>query len=58
MIKSRRMRWAAMWHVWRRKEMYTGYWWENVLERGHLEDLGVDGEDSIKVDFQEVGWGT
>jgi len=22
--------------------MYTGFWWENLRERGHLEDPGVD----------------
>jgi hypothetical protein len=30
-----------------------------LRERGHLEDLDVDGEDSIKTDLQEMrlGWG-
>jgi hypothetical protein len=23
--------------------MYTGFWWGNLRERSHLEDLGVDG---------------
>jgi len=22
----------------------TGFWWGNTMERGHLEDLGIDGE--------------
>jgi hypothetical protein len=26
-----------------RGEVYTGFWWENVRERDHLEDSGVDG---------------
>jgi hypothetical protein len=28
-IKSRRMRWAGMWHVWGRGEARTGFWWGN-----------------------------
>ena len=24
--------------------MYTGFWWRNLEERGHLEDPGVDGK--------------
>ena len=37
-IKSRRMRWAG--HVARMEERF---WWENLTERKHLEDPGVDG---------------
>ena len=25
-----------------RGEVYTGFWWGNLRERDHLEDLGVD----------------
>jgi hypothetical protein len=25
-----------------RGEVYTGFWWRNLMERSHLEDLGVD----------------
>jgi len=32
------------------KEAYAGFWWENVRERDHLEDPGVDGR--IKLDLQ------
>jgi hypothetical protein len=24
-------------------EVHTGFWWGNLLERDHLEDLGIDG---------------
>ena len=33
-----------MWHVWGKGEACAGVWWENFMERGNLEDLGVDGE--------------
>jgi hypothetical protein len=55
MIKSRRMRWAGYVARKGREEVYTGFWWGNLRERGHLEDPGVDGEDNIKMDPQEVG---
>jgi hypothetical protein len=31
-----------MWHV-RGEEVHTWFWWENLKEREHLEDVGVDG---------------
>ena len=34
---------------------HTGFWWENLRERDHLEDLGIE-EGNIKMDLQ-VGWG-
>jgi len=34
------------------EELYTGFWWGNLRERGHLENLGVDG----KMHLQEFGW--
>jgi len=32
-----------MYHLWARGEAYRGFWWENLRERDHLEDPGVDG---------------
>ena len=29
--------------VWKRGEMYSGFWWGNLRERDHLEDPDVDG---------------
>jgi hypothetical protein len=37
-------------------EVYTGFWWENLRERDHLEGPGVDG-DNIKMELQELEWG-
>ena len=27
----------------RREEMPTGFWWGEMIERGSLKDLGIDG---------------
>jgi hypothetical protein len=32
-----------MWHVWKKGEVHRGLWWGHLMERGHLEDAGVDG---------------
>jgi len=50
------MRWA--WHVARmgwRGEVHTGFWWGNLRERDHLEDL-CRWQD-VKISLREVGWG-
>jgi hypothetical protein len=39
-----------------RGEVHTGVWWENLRERDHLEDAGVDERIILKMDLQEVGW--
>jgi hypothetical protein len=28
----------------------------NLERRDHLEDLGLDGEDKIRMDRREIGW--
>ena len=47
------MKWAG--HVARmgRGELHTGFWWGNLRERGHLEDLGVDGMIILKLIFKK-----
>jgi len=35
------------------EEVYVRFWWGNLRERDHLEDLGVEG----RMDLQEVGCG-
>ena len=37
--------------------MYTGFWWGNLSEIGHLGEPGVDGKVIFKMDLQEVGCG-
>jgi hypothetical protein len=36
-----------------RVEVYTGFWWENLGERGHLEDPGADGMVLLKWIFRK-----
>ena len=37
------------------KRMHTGVWWENLKERDHLEDKGVDVRKQIKIKFYDHG---
>jgi hypothetical protein len=30
--------------MWGREEVHTGFCWGNLRERGHMEDLGVNGK--------------
>jgi len=32
---------------------YTGFWWGNLRERDHLEDLGVDGRIILRWIFRK-----
>jgi hypothetical protein len=36
------MRWVGQVALWGREEACTGFWWENLRERHHLVDPGVD----------------
>jgi hypothetical protein len=50
------MRWAGHQHVWGRGEVHTGFWWGNLRERDHLEDLGIDERIILKSILKEAGW--
>jgi hypothetical protein len=43
-VKSRRMRWAGMWHARERKENCARFYWENPRERDHSKNQDVDGK--------------
>jgi hypothetical protein len=33
--------------------VHTGYWWRDLIERDHSEDLGVDGMIILKWTFKK-----
>ena len=39
-----------------RGEVYTGFWWGNLRERGHLGDPGVDGRIIIIISWIFRKW--
>jgi len=42
-----------MWHVWRRGEACTGFWWGNLRERDHWGDPGIDGRIVLRWIFRK-----
>ena len=36
-----------------REEVYTGFWWGNLRDRDHLEDIGVDGRIILRWIFRK-----
>jgi hypothetical protein len=34
-------------------EVHAGFWWETLVERDHLEDLGLDGRVTLKLVFKK-----
>jgi len=52
-INWKRMRWAGNVAGMGRGEVHTGFWWENLKERDHLEDLGVDRKITLRWTFRK-----
>jgi hypothetical protein len=40
-------------HVWGTGEVHIGFWWEDLRESDHLEDLGADGRLILKWIFND-----
>jgi len=36
-----------------REEVHIGFWWGNMRERDHLQELGVDGNIILKLIFKK-----
>ena len=52
MMKSRTMRWGGMWHVCGTGDVHIIFWWGDLMERDHLEDLCVDGRIILRLIFK------
>jgi hypothetical protein len=37
-------------------EVHTGFWWGNMMEGGHLEDLEGEGKIKFNVSSRNVIW--
>ena len=48
LIKSRKLRWAGMQHVWWRGDVRRGFCWGNLREGDHFENSDVDGRIRLK----------
>jgi len=55
--KSRRIRWMEHVHLCGRREVLTGFWWENLKEIDHLEDPGINGSIILKYIFKKWNGG-
>jgi hypothetical protein len=43
-----------MWHVWWRREVFTGFWWGSLRERDHWGDPDVDGRINNKPKIKRI----
>jgi len=47
-IKSEECDMQGMWHVWETAQVNTVFWWGQLREKGHFEDLDVAGRIILK----------
>ena len=45
---------AGHMHVWRTRDIHTGFLFGNLKERGYLEDVGRIWKDNIKMDLKGI----
>jgi hypothetical protein len=45
-----------MWLIWRRRKVHAGFRWGILMERNHLEDIGIKGRVMFKGILQGIGW--
>jgi hypothetical protein len=57
-IQSRRMRWARHVACIGRGEVHAGFWWGRPEGKRPLGRRWHRWEDNIKMDLQELGWGS
>jgi len=43
-----------VWHVSGTANVRTGFWWRDIMEREHLEDLGIIGKIILKLIFKKL----
>jgi hypothetical protein len=54
--KCKRIIGGATYHVWRREEVYAGFWLGKPEGKRPFGRSRSRWEDNIKMDLQEVGW--
>jgi hypothetical protein len=42
-----------VWHVWEKEKVDARFWWGNLRERDHFEDVGIDGKIILKWTFKK-----
>jgi hypothetical protein len=56
MTKYMRTEWLGDRHIRGKGKIYTGFWWENLKESRHLEDLNANGRSVKKELKKKLGW--
>jgi hypothetical protein len=53
-IKSRRVKWREMYHVWGRGEVHTRFWWGKLRERDYLKNTSIVRRIILKWIFRKI----